>query len=89
MDSSWTFFFLIDLSSEGVEDAIDSALDLMLKLSSWVDASGSHPLRLIAQDSTNAFSSGLRSSSKISSSPSERGTNSREVLSGGFDSTLN
>ena len=62
------FFLSIDLSSEGVEDAIDPALELKLKLLSSIDASGSHPLRLMAQDSAIALSSCLRSSSLMSSS---------------------
>ena len=53
----------MDLSSEGVEDAIDPALELEYERLSSVNASGSHPLRLIARDSANALSSGLRSSS--------------------------
>ena len=79
------FFLSIDLSSEEVEDAIDPALELKLKLLSSIDASGSHPLRLMAQDSAIALSSCLRSSSLMSSSSSEGGTNSREIALGGCD----
>ena len=56
---------MIDLSSEGVEDTIDPALEIKLKLLSLVDASGSHSLRLIARSSAAAFSLGVRSSSSL------------------------
>ena len=91
-ESDWTFFFLIDLSSEGVEVTEDphpiQAPERKLELFSSIDGFGSYLLRLLAQRSAAAFSSGVLSSSKISSSSSGWLTNSRESSQGRSDSSI-
>ena len=67
-ESDWTFFFLIALSSEGVEDTDDPTPKMKLELFSSSDELGSYPLRRLARRSAAAFSSGDLSSSKMLSS---------------------
>ena len=43
-ESDWTFFFLIALSSEGVEDTDDPTPERKLELFSSIDELGSYPL---------------------------------------------
>ena len=56
-ESDWTFFFLIALASEGVENTDDSTPDRKLELFSSKKL-GSYPLRRLARRSAAAFSSG-------------------------------
>ena len=63
-ESNWTFFFLIALSSEGVEDTEDPTPERKLELFSSIDELRSYPLRLLARRSA------ILSSSKMSSSSS-------------------
>ena len=67
-ESNWTFFFLIDHSSEGVEDTDDPTPERELVLFSSSDELGSYPLRRLARRSAAALSSGVLPSSKMSSS---------------------
>ena len=69
-ESDWTFFFLIALSSEGVEDTDDPTPERKLVLFSSCDELGSYPLRRVARRSAAAHSSGDLSPSQISSSSS-------------------
>ena len=77
-ESDWTFFFLIALSSEGVEVTEDPTPERKLELFSSIDELRSYPLRWLARRSAAAFSSGDLSSSKMSSSSSGWLTKSRE-----------
>ena len=67
-ESDWTFFFLIALSSEEVEDTDDPTPEMKLELFPSSDELGSYPLPRLARRSAAAFSSGDLSSSKMSSS---------------------
>ena len=58
--SDWTYFFLIAVSSKGVEDTEDPAPERKLELFSLIDELGS--LRLLARKSAAAFSPGFLSS---------------------------
>ena len=49
-DSEWTFFFLIALASEGVEETDDPTPERKLVLFSSSDELGSYPLRRVAED---------------------------------------
>ena len=55
-ESDWTFFFLIALSSEGVEDTEDPTPERKLELFASIDELGSHSLRLLARRSAATFS---------------------------------
>ena len=85
-ESDWTFFFLMDLSSEGVEDTEDPAPERKFELFSSIDEFGSDPLRLLARSSAAAFTSWCFPSAKMSSSSSRGLTNSREFPSERSDS---
>ena len=71
----------MDLSSEGVEDTEDPAPEMKLELLSSIDEFGSYPLCLLVRSSAAAFSSGIFTSSKMSSSPIGGWTNSGEFSS--------
>ena len=68
--SDWTFFFFIALSSEGVEETDDPTPEMKLVLFSSSDELGSYPLRRLARSSAEVISSGVLSSSKMTSSSS-------------------
>ena len=70
----------MDISSEGVEDKKDSALERKLELLSSIDASESYPLRLLAQNSVAAFSSGVLSYNKANY-PTQKHVSCRLVYS--------
>ena len=69
-ESDWIFFFLIALSSEGVEETDDHTPERKLVLFSSSDEFGSYPLRRLARSSAAAISSGVFSSSELTSSSS-------------------
>ena len=60
----------IALSSEGVEETDDPIPDRKLVLFSSSDEFGSYPLRLLARSAAAAISSGVLSSSEMTSSSS-------------------
>ena len=69
-ESDWIFFFLIALSSEGVEERDDPTPERKLVLFSSSDELGLHPLHRLARSSAAALSSGIFSSSEMTSSSS-------------------
>ena len=69
-DSNWTFFFFIAFSSEEVEETDDPTPVRKLVLFSSSDELGSYPLRRLARSSAEAISSGVLSSSEMTSSSS-------------------